>query len=50
MDYTQFYCRECKFHSYDAFARGKCYHSDVSCLMDPYCRACFRFKLKDDLK
>ncbi len=50
MDYTQFYCKECKFHSYDVFARGECNHPNVGCLIDPHCRACFRFELKDKLK
>lgn len=50
MDYTQFYCKECLFHFYDPFARGRCSHPDVACLIDPHCRACFRFKMKGTMK
>ena len=48
MDYTQFYCKECQTHGYDALANGVCYHPEVDMQMDGNCRACFRFKLKGD--
>lgn len=47
MNYTQYFCKECKFHSYDVFARGMCQHPDVCSPIEPYCIACFRFKLKE---
>lgn len=50
MDYTQFYCKECQTHVYDALANGVCYHPEVDMQMDGNCRACFRFKLKEGLK
>lgn len=46
MDYTQFYCKECQSHGYDALANGVCYHPEVDMPMCGECRACFRFKLK----
>ena len=50
MDYTQFYCKECKLHGYDPLANGVCYHPDVDMQMDGNCRACFRLDLIDKLK
>jgi len=50
MDYTQFFCKECKLHGYDQFADGVCYHPDVDMQMDGNCRACFRLDLIDKLK
>lgn len=50
MDYLQYYCGECKFHTYDVLANGVCEHPDVNMQMDKYCRACFRFKLRENKK
>ena len=50
MDYTQFYCKECKHWGCDAVANGVCYHPEVNMPMDGQCRACFRFDLIDKLK
>lgn len=50
MDYTQFYCKECKLHGYDAVGNGVCYHPDVDMQMDDQCRACFRLNLIDKYK
>lgn len=48
MDYTKYYCNECQYHMYDAFANAICmYNSDMACKVDPYYMACFRFKLKE---
>lgn len=45
MDYLQFCCKECKFHS-----NGVCRHPDVYMNMEGYCRACFRLKVRKNLK
>ena len=50
MDYTQFYCNECKNHGYDAVCNGVCNHPEVNMPMDDHCRACFRLDLIDSLK
>lgn len=50
MDYTQFYCKECKHWGCDAVANGVCYHPEVNMPMDGLCRACFRLDLIDKLK
>lgn len=45
MDYLQFYCKECKFHGYDVFGKGLCYHPEVGMQIGGWCRACYRFRL-----
>lgn len=48
-DYTQYYCKECIWHGFDAFGRGHCHNPNncVDDVVDPYLRACYRIKLKD---
>ena len=45
MDYLQFCCKECKFHS-----SGVCHHPGVNMKMEGYYRACFRLKVRKNLK
>lgn len=49
MDYTRYYCHECKCHGCDSIGVGICFHPEVDMKIDGNSRACFRLSLKKTL-
>lgn len=45
-DFTQYFCRECRYHFHDVFANGICGHQEISMEMPDYFRACRKFHPK----